>query len=320
MERGPRIVSLIPSATEIVAELGYGHLLVGRSHACDSPPEVRELPACTGPNIDTSEDSAGIHRQVRAISSVAAEQAASVYEVDRSLLEALQPEVVITQSQCEVCAVSEREVRQVVAGLAGSDPTVVTCEPRRLADVWGDIERIAAAIGDAGAGRSLAERLQGELGRIEARADEAVRRPGVGSLEWLDPVMGPGHWLPELMEIAGGRSVFGEAGAAAQWLDFEALRGDEVERLVAVPCGFDLDRAEGELERLLCEDRWQELPMVRAGELYAADGQAYFNRPGPGVVASARILGEIVHPELFAPAYRDSGWRRQWSGATAGAE
>jgi len=314
-----RIVSLIPSATEIVAALGYADWLVGRSHECDQPTSIRGLPACTGPLIDTSGDSGEIHRQIGEEMARAgdAQQAISVYEIDTSLLEALAPDVVITQSQCSVCAVSEWDVHRAIEGMVDTQPTVVACEPSRLRDVWRDIERIAEAIGDPEAGRSLVRELHGRMRRIADRAGDGTEPPRVGCLEWLDPLMGCGNWIPELVELAGGVSVFGEAGAHADWLDWSRLSDASLDRLVAIPCGFDLERTVAELETRLYDEAWQALPMVRAGQLYAGDGHAYFNRPGPRLVESLAILAEILHPELFSPEHKGSGWRRQPTSAAA---
>jgi iron complex transport system substrate-binding protein len=325
-----RIVSLIPSATEIVAALGYAHALVGRSHECDEPATVRDLPACTGPRIDASTDSGEIHRQIQEQLSMAGDtsQAMSLYDVDPSLLEALAPDVVITQSQCSVCAASEAEVRTALQAIAGGQaeaerlseagdpagagwPQVVACEPNSLADVWDDIQRIATAIGDPAAGRKLVERLKHRLQAIADRARQGTEPPRVGCLEWLDPIMGCGNWIPELVEVAGGQCVFGQAGQHAHWLDWGELAEASVDRLVALPCGFDLERAEAELESKLYDPDWQNLEPVQAGQLYAADGHHYFNRPGPRLVESAAILAEICHPELFAPDHKGQGWRRQ---------
>jgi iron complex transport system substrate-binding protein len=315
----PRIVSLIPSATEIVAGLGYAAGLVGRSHECDEPTEVRSLPACTGPTIDASADSGEIHRQIQQQLQQQSEafQALSIYEVDHGLLDALAPDVIITQSQCSICAVSEDAVRDAVADMVTTAPTVVTCEPRQLADVWADMQRIAQALGDAPAGERLVSQCQQRMQAIEQRARQGTEPPRMAILEWLEPLMGCGNWLPELVQMAGGVSVFGQPGAHAQWLDFEALEQTAVDRLVALPCGFDLGRAEAELERLLYEPRWAGLEPVQQGQLYAADGHHFFNRPGPRLVESLAILAEVAHPELFSPDHKGHAWRQPAGYTTA---
>jgi len=301
------------------ADLGYAHCLVGRSHECDEPASVRALPACSGPTIDVNAASGEIHRQVREHLQQQSEafQALSIYEVDQGLLDALAPELILTQSQCSVCAVSEDLVQQAVGDGVASRPTIVNCEPSRLDDVWGDIHRIAEAIGDAQAGRQLVARLQGELERIHERAGQGAEPPRMALLEWLDPLMGCGNWLPELVAWAGGENVLGQGGAHAKWLNFESLTRPSIDRLVAVPCGFDLPRTEAELEQHLYEDRWQALAPVQAGQLYAADGHSFFNRPGPRLVESAAILAEIAHPEIFTPEHKGRGWQRYPAPATA---
>lgn len=307
----PRVVSLIPSATEIVAALGYADRLVGRSHECDFPAGVEVLPSVTRALVANAGTSREIHEKIgeawRAQSE--AGRALSIYEVDRAALRALEPDVIITQSQCEVCAVSLADVERAVCDWAGRDVAIVSCEPHGWADVLDDVRQVAAAIGDAAVG----ERLVGQMGAAVAGYRERVagRKPvRVASLEWLDPLMGAGNWVPELVSMAGGVERLAEAGAHSGWVEWEQVAAGRPEVLVCLPCGFDLGRAAAEAARLRDMPGWGDLPAVRAGRVYAVDGHQYFNRPGPRLVDSVHTLGELFHPDVFEPVHEGEAWRR----------
>ena len=308
----PRAVSLIPSATEIVAALGYAHALVGRSHECDEPPDVTSLPVCTRSAVDATRSSGAIHEQVTTAGQRQSEagQALSIYEVDVAQLDALGPELLITQSLCEVCAVSLDAVEQAVGQLVHSQPRLVTCEPNTLSDVWGDIHRIAAGLGDPAAGRDLVERLQDQVQRLESATRRLEARPRVACLEWLDPLMGAGHWVPELVQMAGGAAVFGQPGEHASWLTWSQLVDAAPDAIVLMPCGFTLQRTLQEAERLKDHDVWSQLPAVQAGRVYAVDGHHYFNRPGPRLIESLAILAQVLHPDHFGAIHEGTGWQR----------
>ncbi|MDP9374432.1 MAG: cobalamin-binding protein [Chloroflexota bacterium] len=301
-----RIVSLIPSATEIVCALGFEDRLVGRSHECDFPPSVKHLPACTASKVDLEGSSAEIDRRVKATLA----EALSVYRVDEGLLRELRPEVIVTQSQCEVCAVSLRDVEEAVCGWIDSRPRIVSLAPNALADVWADIGRVAEALGAPTRGAGLVERLRGRMAAIAERAAALPDRPTVVCVEWIDPPMAAGNWMPELVEAAGGVNLCGEAGEHSPWMRPEALVALDPDVIVVLPCGFDIARTRAELPALAGQPWWPHLRAVRAGRVFLTDGNQYFNRPGPRLVESLEILAEIFHPEVFRFGHEGAGWER----------
>jgi iron complex transport system substrate-binding protein len=300
----PRIVSLIASATEIVCALGFEDQLVGRSHECDFPEPVKRLPVCTAPKFDVTGPSHEIDERVKST----LQEAASVYDVDADLLRRLQPDVIITQAQCEVCAVSLRDVERAVCGWPGSGPRVVTLNPNSLADVWDDIARVAAGLGVPERGAALVAQLRRRMATVEKKA-HGLPRPTVACLEWLDPLMAAGNWVPELVEMAGGLDLFGTAGRHAPWLTWEQLHERDPEVIIALPCGLDLERTRAEMASLTGREDWPRLRAVREGRVYLTDGNQFFNRPGPRLAESLEILAEILHPGRFAYGHRGSGWQ-----------
>src|SRR5262245_58258545 len=222
--KGPRIASLLASATEIVCALGARELLVARSHECDFPADVAALPAVTAPKLDTSRPSAAIDRDVKAL----LEQALSVYKVEAERLRALAPEIIVTQTQCEVCAVSENDVIAALADWTGTRPRIVSLVPNALADVVTDILRVAEAIGRPAAGAALVASMQARLSTVALRAATLPRRR-VACIEWIEPLMAAGNWMPELVAMAGGDNLFGEAGKHSPWMTMEALTASDPE-------------------------------------------------------------------------------------------
>lgn len=302
----PRIITLIASATEIVCALGYREQLVGRSHECDFPASVSSLPVCTAPKLNAEVPSRLIDQQVKDILT----QALSVYRVDADQVRALRPDVVVTQSQCEVCAVSLRDVEQALCDWIDSRPRIVSLEPNALADVWKDIRLVAEAIGAAGRGDELVTALRQRMANVQAKARALSARPTVACIEWIDPLMAAGNWMPELVEMAGGVNLFGEAGKHSPWMTWEELRAKDPNVIVVLPCGFDIERSRREMPALASRPDWPELRAVRDGRVFLADGNQYFNRPGPRVAESLEILAEILHPGAFDFGHAGRGWQR----------
>lgn len=299
----PRIVSLIASATEIVAALGELDHLVGRSHECDYPESVLRLPACTRPRIAVDGDSREIDRLVKE----SARTSLSIYEVFDNVLERLAPTHILTQIQCEVCAVSLRDVEQAIARGMKHRPQIVSLQPDSLEEIWNDIRRVAGALGVAQRGDELVSELQA---RMKAAAPAAgASPPRVACIEWIEPLMAAGNWTPELVTMAGGVNLFGEAGRHSPWLSWEELRTADPDLLIIAPCGFDLARTEPEMHWMTERPGWTDLRAVRAGRVYLADGNRYFNRPGPRVVETLEILIEILYPERNLTRFLGEGWR-----------
>jgi iron complex transport system substrate-binding protein len=302
----PRIVSLISSATEIVHALGQTPSQVGRSHECDFPASIGALPVCTRPTIDIHADSREIDRSVKN----RVRNALSVYEVFDDELERLQPTHIITQTQCEVCAVSLSDVERSVASRLASRPKIVSLTPNSLADVWDDIRRVACALGIMERGETVIASLQARMCAISEKARAAIERPRVACIEWIEPLMGTGNWMPELVEMAGGVNLLGERDKHSCYLTWEDVMNRDPEVIIVCPCGFDIDRTKGEMYWLTQRPEWLTMRAVRNGRVHLADGNQYFNRPGPRLVETLHILAEVLHPTLFAPAFKGQGWMK----------
>ena len=306
-----KIVTLLPSATEIVCALGFGDRLAGRSHECDFPESVRSLPVCTAPNLDPGGTSPAIDRAVRSL----LERALSIYRLDTDLLKGLEPGVVITQTQCDVCAVSLEEVEAALADWLEGRPRLVSLAPRTRDNLWEDIARVAGALGAPERGAQLNTELRARVASLQerVRALGLPERPTVLCIEWIEPLMAAGNWVPELVDLAGGRDLFGVAGEHAPWLQWPALAEADPEVIVLMPCGFDMEKTQHEMHWLTGRPEWQGLRALREGRIYLTDGNQYFNRSGPRLVDSLEILAEILHPERFDFSFEGNGWRR-WVG------
>lgn len=299
-----RIVSLIPSATEILAALGLTDAIVGRSHECDYPPEIQERPVCTEARLNTSAPSAEIHNEVNDI----LQSALSIYKIKTDVLEKLQPTHILTQDQCDVCAVSLQDVEKAVASLTHSQPQIISLQPNVLSDIWADIDRVADALGVDSL--RIVEDLQARIKICEQKTHglSAMERPTVACIEWIDPLMTAANWIPELVTSAGGQSLFSVTGKPSPRLTWETLVATNPDVIIFMPCGFDLNRTRQEAMLLIQHPEWQNLHSVQTGRVYVTDGNSYFNRPGPRLVDSQEILAEILHPEIFEYGYKGTGW------------
>ena len=300
-----RLLPLISSATEIVHALGLGSFQVGRSHECDYPPCVTALPICTTPTIAVSGSSAEIDRLVK--QRIA--EAVSVYQVDSELVRNLAPTHILTQTQCKVCAVSLDDVERAFQEQTSIDARVISLEPYALADLWRDIERVASACGCETDGLILIDQLQRRMYDIERRAKAGVKQT-VAAIEWLEPLMAGGNWVPELIEMAGGENLFGVAGQHSPWMTWDELVSANPDVILALPCGFDLERTRSEMYWLAERSGWHSLKAVQHGRVFVCDGNQFMNRPGPRLVESLQIFAEILHPALFAPKLEHIGWQR----------
>ena len=298
-----RIVSLIPSATEILAALELTDAIVGRSHECDYPPEIKERPVCTQARLNSNAPSAKIHNDVNDL----LQSALSIYQIKTDVLEQLQPTHILTQDQCDVCAVSLKDVEEAVATLTNIDPKIISLQPNVLADVWTDIERVAEATGVES--QRLVEdlKIRVKICEQKTQALSVTERPTVACIEWIDPLMAAANWIPELVTLAGGQPLFSALGQPSPKLTWETLVATNPSVIIFMPCGFDLNRTRQEVS-LTQRPEWQNLRAVQSGRVYITDGNSYFNRPGPRLVDSQEILAEILHPEIFQYGYKGTGW------------
>ena len=277
--------------------------MVGRSHECDWPPAVQKLPVCTRSSIDPQRASAEIDAEVKQ----RLHAALALYEVETATLARLAPDLVLTQTQCEVCAVPESAVLEAVADLLERPVPVVSLSAVDLPGVFADIQRAAAAMGVPTRGATLVDTLHDRLQAVRARV-AGQPRPRVACIEWLDPLMNAGNWVPELVDIAGGEALLAQPGAHSGYFGFEALAAADPDCVVLMPCGFGLERTAAEFAALLPQPQWQALRCVRERRVYVTDGNQYFNRPGPCLVESAEILAEILHPRRATYGHHGSGW------------
>lgn len=303
MAAQPRIVSLLPSATEIAVAVGLGEALVGRSHECDFPPFVQALPVCTSTKIEKGLTSLQIEDRVQAI----VRQGLSVYAVDAPLLRSLKPDVILTQSQCAVCAVTPADLEEALADWVGAAPTMLSLAPDNLDDVWGDLRRVGAAVGAPAAAEAAIDDLQRRLEELRPSAITGAARPTVAAIEWIEPLMAAGNWVPELIAIAGGAALFAAPGQHSPWIDWNMLAAANPDVIVLMPCGYQIPQTFADLAPLTEQAGWRDLAAVRNRRVFVADGHHYFNRPGPRLVESARILAEVIGEQ---PGDRGDGWRR----------
>lgn len=299
-----KIISLIPSSTEIVCALGLERYLVGRSHECDYPSSVKRLPICTKPKIDVEGSSSEIDKSIKSI----LKKALSVYEVYIDKLKELKPTHIITQSQCEVCAVSEKDVEWAIYAFTESRPKIISLAPSSLRDIYRDIECVAATFGIEDKGEVFLSSLQERVKNIEISVKNEYR-PRIGCIEWIEPLMAAGNWVPELVELAGGTNLFGKAGKHSPWLNLEELCKENPEIIIVMPCGFNIEKTIQEMSALIKRKEWSNLTAVRNKNVYVVDGNQYFNRPGPRIIDSLEILAEIIHPEIFNFGYKNKGWK-----------
>lgn len=301
----PRIVSLLPSATEILCALGLESALVGRSHECDYPLTVRRLPVCTESKIGNGSATRAIHASISEI----LQNDISVYRVDAELLRQLAPTHIVTQIQCEVCAVSLRDVEQAVADWNHA-PRIVPLNPQSLEDVFDDVRRTAGALGCRGAGETLAGSMRSRMDAMAAVARRLRPKPRVAAIEWLDPLMAAGNWMPTLIELAGGISALGKTGKHSAWIGWKDLIASDPDIIIVMPCGFHIADSERDWDLLAAHRAWGTLRAVQSGHVFIADGNQFFNRPGPRLVESLEILAEILHPKCFRFGHENVGWQR----------
>lgn len=296
-----RLVSLLPSATEILACLELVDRIIGISHECDYPPEIQDRAICTAARLYSDQPSNKIHQQVDKL----LQSAISIYQINLDLLEQLQPTHIITQDQCDVCAVSFSDVQKAVAQLP-SQPQIISLQPNTLKDVWADIQRVGATLGVAW--QPVIARLQKRASDVQTHCQRLPQRT-VACIEWTEPLMLAANWIPEMVEMVRGQPIGGVTGQHSPRLSWDDLAAADPETIVFMPCGFSLDRTRQEVQPLTSHPQWAKLKAVQTGSVYITDGNAYFNRPGPRLVESLEILAEILHPTMRGSyGHQGSAW------------
>lgn len=299
-----RIITLLPAATEIVCALGLEEDLVGRSHECDFPELVKQLPVCSEANIPDNLSSADIDKKVKELLY----DALSIYTVNREKIRELAPDVVITQAQCDVCAVSLGDVEAALKDYLDKPVEIISLQPNSLHDVLGDIKLIAFALGTPEKGDQLLEDLQERIDIIRHKLKFIDTKPTVACIEWLEPIMVSGNWVPELVEIAGGTPILAEVGKHSPFVQWTDIKEADPDIIIVMPCGFSIERTMKEMHLLLQQAGFAHLKAIKNNRIYIADGNQYFNRPGPRIVDSIEILAEIISPKQFIFGYEGNGW------------
>jgi iron complex transport system substrate-binding protein len=304
-----RIVSLIASSTEIVHALGLGEYMVGRSHECDYPLSVKALPVCTAPKFAVDGSSYQIDQRVKAI----LQESLSVYKVDAQILDDLAPTHVITQAQCEVCAVSLKDVEAAACEMVKSHPRIISLEPNCLADYFRDLQRVGEELDCPDRAQALTAQSQMHIDAVKEKAKRVgqdIAPRTVAVVEWIEPLMAAGNWMPELVELCGGVNLFGVAGAHSPWMSFEDMVAKDPDVIIITPCGFDNERTLTETHLITGRPEFASLKAAKSGRVYVADGNQYFNRPGPRLVDSLEIMAEMIYPEIFDFGYdkKENAW------------
>jgi len=290
---GMRIVSLLPSATEILFALGLGEQVVGVSHECDYPPAARAKPVVIHSRIHKDTTPLEIDRLVRQFTA----RGESVYSVDAEALRRLAPDLIVTQNLCSVCAASPEDLAAVLATF-DYRPEVLSLDPLDLGDVWRDILWVGDETMRGHEAEHLLEFIGARLAAVESEIAQTVCRPRVAFLEWLQPIYVGGHWIPEMIELAGGRDIFGKLRTPSFSLPLEDVITAQPEVLVIAPCGYSADQAQAEYRSVTFPREWHELPAVRNNQIYYVDANAYFSRPGPRLITGLEILAKLFHPGI----------------------
>ena len=299
-----RIVSLIPSGTEIVCALGYNENLVGISHECDFPLEIRHLPVCTKPRLNVDTSSLEIDNSVKSL----LQNSLSIYATNENVLKELKPDLIITQSQCDVCAVSLSDVELVLKKI-GLDSKVISLQPQKLSDIWEDINFLAKSLGVAKKGLILTNQIKDEIENLKYSYN-SKSSPTIACVEWINPLMFAGNWVPEMVEIAGGTNLFGRIGMHSDWSTYDMLFKKDPEKIILMPCGFNIKKTIEEIGAMTNIPNWKNLKAVKTDNVFITDGNQYFNRPGPRILDSIKILIEIVSNQKTDFGYKVKGWEK----------
>jgi iron complex transport system substrate-binding protein len=312
-----RIVSLLPSATEILYALGLGDSVVGVTHECDFPPAAATKPPLIRPRVDPHAAPAEIDRQV----SELVQRGESIYAVDAELLAALAPDLIVTQDLCHVCAASPDDLATALTRLP-QQPRVLTLTPHSLEDVWQDIIRVGDATGTDRNAEVLATELKAKVQSTESVVNTLTHRPRVLCLEWLDPFYVGGHWVPEMVSKAGGDDALGRARQPSFKVSAEEIAESNADLILVMLCGYDAARNAAEFKRTQVPRSWNNLPAIRNHQIFAVDANGYFSRPGPRLADGLQLLAHLIHPELYGGELPQNVYQKLWhasqaSGATS---
>jgi len=295
MVTAPRIVSFLPSATEMTCALGLGEQLLGITHECDYPPEIKGKPVVVRNYLPIERMS---QREIDAAVTERLRNGLSLYQVDEMLMREIAPDLILTQDLCQVCAPSGNEVSRLLEVLP-SKPKILWLTPKSLDGILDNIRDLGTATGGLGEGETLISSARARLGRVASVTRTLSYRPRVSCLEWMDPVYCCGHWLPEMVRIAGGRDELGREDTDSVRIPWNDVLQWAPEVLIIMPCGFDLDKTVDQAERLFSYPAWENIPAVKADRVYAVNANSYFARPGPRVVDGTELLAHLIHPDLF---------------------
>ena len=299
-----RIISLISSATEIVSSLQCMNSLVGISHECDYPESIKKLPVCSEPRFDINGKSIEIDQNIKSL----LQEALSIYRVKEDTIRSLNPDIIITQSQCDVCAVSIKDVRIAIEQAIGINPEIISLSPTCLEDVWNDILELGIVLEKESIAKDIVESIKSDISII-AKRNKNKDPVSVGCIEWIEPLMFAGNWVPEIIQIVGGISLFGVVGEHSNWSKYEELYQHDPDKIIFMPCGYNMNKTEAELSNLTRDLRWKSLKAVKANEVYLTDGNQYFNRPGPRLLDSIKIMDDIIN-NSNVHNFKNYGWRR----------
>ena len=299
-----RIVSLLPSCTEIICKLGYREHLVGISHECDYPNSISGLPVLTKARLSTEGTSIEINQSVTDL----LQRGLSVYDVDASLLKSLSPEIIVTQAQCEACAVSLDQVQDIVSNWTLNQTEIISLEPNTLNEVWLGFDIIAKTMDAPESSSILKSEINERFKLLKDKLKGTEQKPTVLCIEWIEPIMVAANWVPELVGLAGGRNVMSVSGTDSNFCSWDEIKQTNPDIIIMMPCGFGIKRTLEDIHYLQNRKGWQELKAVKENKVFVVDGNQYFNRPGPRLVDSAEILAEIIHPDYFERKYSEDAW------------
>lgn len=292
-----RIASLLPSATEILYALGLGDCVVGVTHECDFPPEAARKPVLIKPRIDAHAPPAELDRQVTELVN----RGESIYAIDADLLESLNPDLIVTQDLCHVCAASPEDLASALLRFR-EPPRILTLTPHSLSDVWSDIVRVGEATGTTAQAEMLAANLEGSVDRVHSVVASASHRPRVLCLEWLEPLYVAGHWVPEMVSKAGGKDAYGRQEEPSFKITTEDVASSNAEIILIMLCGYSAARNAAEFKAMQVPEPWTNLPAMTQRRIFALDANAYFSRPGPRLAAGVELLAHLFQPDLFFSA------------------